>query len=406
MNPTSRRVLAMLAIAMAASFLLCGYESIRSISSSLYIETYGAHRLPIVMALAPVGTVLVIYVYGALLTWFGPHDALVSTSALSAAVILACYFALLVGAAPATGVLYVFREVYIVVVIEQYWSFINSTLGREWAKKLNGPICGIASLGAIAGGLVVKHVAPKVGTENLLILAAASLVPAALFSAIAYRLGGEPKPAPEEVRARHGYLALGLFRSRYLLFLGLLIVATQVVSTVLDLRFSSLVEEALPVKDERTAYLGGFYATLNAVSSSLQFLIVPLVLHLCPLRLVHPCIPLVHLAASAVLLLHPSLRTGAAAYLLFKSLDYSVFRAAKEILYIPLSFDARYRAKSVIDAFGYRFSKGASSGLIAFATLLFGKVPGGTYPLVALASAVAWLLLVLRLTKPRESGGA
>ncbi|MBM4044556.1 MAG: hypothetical protein FJ279_05530 [Planctomycetes bacterium] len=401
---TTRRVASVLAIALAAGFLLCGYEFVRSVSSSLYIGAYGAHRLPIVMALAPVGTVLVIYAYGVLLTWLGPHGALVSTSGLSAAVILACYFSIVSGAAPATGVLYVFREAYIVVIIEQYWSFINSTLGHDDARKLNGPICGIASLGAIAGGLLVKHLAPQRGTEYLLILAAASLVPAAVFSAIAYRLGGEPKPSQEETRARHGHLALGLFRSRYLLCLGLLIIATQVVSTVLDLRFSALVENALPVKDQRTAYLGGFYATLNAVSSSLQFLLVPLVLHLCPLRLVHPCIPLVHLAASAVLLLHPSLRTGAAAYLLFKSLDYSVFRAAKEILYIPLSFDARYRAKSVIDAFGYRFSKGAASGVIALAGLVFGKLPGGTYPLVAMVSAVAWILLVLRLTGPREGG--
>ena len=45
------------------------------------------------------------------------------------------------------------------------------------------------------------------------------------------------------------------------------------------------------------------------------------------------------------------------AFALFKTIDYSTFRAAKEILYIPLSFDARYRAKEVIDVFGYRFGK-------------------------------------------------
>ena len=51
---------------------------------------------------------------------------------------------------------------------------------------------------------------------------------------------------------------------------------------------------------------------------------------------------------------------------MFKALDYSVFKAAKEILYIPLPFAARYRAKEVVDVFGYRLSKGGVSLLIEF----------------------------------------
>ena len=84
---------------------------------------------------------------------------------------------------------------------------------------------------------------------------------------------------------------------------------------------------------------------------------------------------LVHLIAGAALTIAPSLRSGAIAFLLFKALDYSLFRAAKEILYIPLSFDARYRAKQVIDSFGYRFAKGGSAGVITvigFAMLIPG----------------------------------
>ena len=45
----------------------------------------------------------------------------------------------------------------------------------------------------------------------------------------------------------------------------------------------------------------------------------------------------------------------------FKCIDYSLFRAAKELLYIPLSYDAKYRTKGIIDVFAYRFGKGAAS---------------------------------------------
>jgi len=83
-------------------------------------------------------------------------------------------------------------------------------------------------------------------------------------------------------------------------------------------------------------------------------------------------------------------------------LDYSVFRASKEILYIPLSFDARYRAKEVIDAFVYRGAKGALSGIFAVLGSVFGRLPGFFYPGVALGMIVIWGGLGYGLTARQE----
>ncbi|HPT99322.1 MAG TPA: Npt1/Npt2 family nucleotide transporter, partial [Armatimonadota bacterium] len=200
-----------------------------------------------------------------------------------------------------------------------------------------------------------------------------------------------------------GHLALRLFaRSRYLLLLAALIALTQVVSTALDLRFSGLVEEAFPVKDERTAYLGGFYGTLNAVAALLQFVVAPVALRWLPLPMIHLGIPLVHLVTSLLLLASPSLHTGAAAYLLFKGLDYSLFRAGKEILYIPLTFDVRYRAKEVIDAFVYRFSKGALGMLLTGVNAAIGSIPAAVFPAVAALASLIWIPVVFRLTRQPE----
>lgn len=398
-----RQIGSALAIGAAACFLLCGYEFVRSVSASLYIGVYGAERLPVVMTLAPIGTLLMIYGYGCLLSWTGAKGALLLTSLLSALGIVGCYAAIVAGMGPATGVLYVLREAYIVLLVEQYWSFIDSTLGSGEARRLNGPVCGIASLGAVSGGLLVGKLAHVVQSERLLLFAALSLVPAGLLSVLAYHLGGEPKP--EETAAHRGHLPLGLFRKeRMLICLALLIATTQIVSTMLDLRFNMSVADAYPVKDDRTAYMGGFYGMLNGVAAVLQFIVSPLLLAYVPLRLVHFGIPLIHLAAAAALVVHPGLGTSALAYLLFKDLDYSVFRAGKEMLYIPLSFDARYRAKEVIDAFLYRFAKGAASGILQAAKALFGRLPLVTYPIVVIASALFWLGLVDRLTRPTSDG--
>ena len=62
-------------------------------------------------------------------------------------------------------------------------------------------------------------------------------------------------PQSTEQGGRQGHTGLKvLARSRYLVFLFLLILTTQVVSTVLDLRFNGLVEADITDKDMRTAF--------------------------------------------------------------------------------------------------------------------------------------------------------
>lgn len=399
------RLAATAAIALSASFLLCGYEFVRSVSSSLFIDAYGAKNLPIVMVLGPVATLALIYGYGRLLSVAGPRAAILATSAFSALVILGCFVGIRAGLRPATAVLYAFREAYIVLLVEQVWSFINSTVRADEGSKLNGPICGIASLGAIAGGLLVRQYAVAFGSANLLLLAAATFAPTGILAALAYRAGGEPKPDPDEAHGRHGHLGAGtLVRHPVLWRLALLIALTQVVSTVADLQFNRYVAEAMPQKDLRTQWFGGFYATLNIGSAVCQFLVAPLLLAGVAHRTIHRAIPFVHLAMAVAVFLYPGLRSAAACYFVFKVIDYSIFRGVKELLYIPLSFDARYRAKEIIDAFVYRASKGVVSGILAGIGGLIA-LPLATFPAVIAAALLGWLGLATQLTR-RESGAA
>ena len=393
--PIPKRILlAAFAISGAASFLLCGYEFIRAVSTSLFIEAYGASNLPWVMFAVPPSTFLLLYVYGRILSKLGASRALLLTSLLSAVLIGGSYSLLLRGIALATAFIYIFREAYIVLIIEQYWSLVNSTLSSDQARRINGPFCGIASLGAIAGGLLVRQLAEPMGSELLLLFAAGSLFPAALCSGFAYAFAGEPKPSEGEVGGKKGHIGVALFlKSRYLLLIGLLILTTQTVSTVLDLRFNLLVEIEQVNPDERTAFYGSFYAVLNTAALLLQFLAVPLILRFVSLRAAHVGIPVVHLLTCAILIIKPSLWSGATAFLLFKALDYSIFRSGKEIFYIPLSFDARFRVKQIIDTFGYRTAKGGSAGVLALVGL-FTKIPGVAFSVVAMGMAGLWSVLV------------
>ncbi|MFO7535303.1 MAG: hypothetical protein R6X19_06430 [Kiritimatiellia bacterium] len=140
-------------------------------AQSLFVEAYGTDKLPWIMAAAPVGTLLLVYGYGRLLSAVGPRLAILLSTGLSAGVILGCHFAIQAKMAFATAVLYIFREAYIVLLVEQVWSFLNSTLNDSEGRKLNGPVCCIASLGSIAGGLLIAARAESWGSVNLLLAA-------------------------------------------------------------------------------------------------------------------------------------------------------------------------------------------------------------------------------------------
>ncbi|MFT5012616.1 MAG: AAA family ATP:ADP antiporter [Patiriisocius sp.] len=385
-------------MATAAMFTLAGYEFIRSAATVLFKNAYGAENLPLVMAAMPFVVFLGVALYGRILTALGPRRTLIVTSLGSALLIFVCYLLVLNGSKAITPVLYLLKELYIVLLIEQYWSYINSNLSSDGAKKLNGPITGIAGIGGAIGGTLVGITATSWGTENMLLLASLSLIPAVLVSNMTYLKFGEPEPPPGEVTS--GQMGWGLIReNRTLAYLLAIVLISQVVSAVLDIKFQGLLsDEYAGSQDEETAFQGKFWGTLNTSVVVLQFVLVPLLMSFVSLRLIHIIMPLIHLSAITVAIISPSVLTVGIAFFLFKAFDYSLFRASKEVLYVPLGFDERYRAKEIIDVFGYRTGKGASSvGIVMMQKA--GIVMGSLYLPIALIATAAWLALIFPLTR-------
>lgn len=385
-------------IAFAAAFILGGYEFLRSPTNTLYMHAYGKENLPMVMAFIPLSVAAIVYIYARLLSRLGPRRTLFVTSIGSATLIGLSNLAADHGFKEGIALLWLFRNAYVVIIIEQYWSFLNSTLSTNDAKKFNGPICGVASLGAVAAGMIGAQVTKDFGTSNMIYIAAAATLPAALFSDLAYRKCGEPDDFPGIGKNPNGHLGLGEFKKFPVLILILaIIIATQVVAGVLTLAWQGVLHDTFPIADEQTAYSYGFYAWLNGLAAALQFVVAPVVMHFLSPGIVNIIIPIIHVAACAVYLRDPSMQSVSLAYMFFKVIDYSVFRASKEALYIPLPFDARYRAKEVIDVFGYRFSKGFTAGgitLLQQAGFVFLET---SYAALALGACGIWALLAVPL---------
>lgn len=386
-------------MAMTGTLTLAGYELMRSASTVLFKSAYGAQHLPLVMAAMPFVVFAAVWAYGHTLTALGPRRTLLATTLGSSLLICLCYLMLLTGSQAITPVLYLLKEIYIVLLIEQYWSYINSMVSTRTSRRVNGPITGIAGLGSVAGGYAVSATVEHFGTHTMILFGALALIPAAMLGNLAYRLFGEPEnpPAPSTQVSHMGWR--WLVKDRTLLYLLLIVLATQMVAAALDLKFQGILSlEYAGRTDEETAFQGWFFGTLNSVSLALQFLVAPVLLSLVPLRLVHILMPAIHLTAIAFAIAQPSVFSVGLAFLLFKAFDYSVFRAAKEVLYVPLSFDERYRAKEVIDVFGYRSGKGGTSIVITGLQRL-GVTMSDFYLGMAFFAVTAWLALIFPLTR-------
>ncbi len=390
-------------MAAAAFFTLVGYEFIRSPATVLFKNTWGAENLPLVMSAMPVVVFGGVALYGWILSHLGPRRTLLVTSLGSSCFIVACYFGLLTGSKMVTPILFLIKELYIVLLIEQYWSYINSSLTPTTAKKVNGPITGIAGLGGVVGGSVGSLIVGPLGTEAMVLAAALMLIPAAMVSNLTYRLHGEPEAPDTSDESISHHMGWQMFRSNpTLVCLLAIVLSSQVIAAVLDFKFNELLSvEFAGATDMETAFQLRFWGFLNLASIGLQFVIAPLLLSFIALRLVHLMLPLIHFSAIIFAIIEPSVFSVGLAFFLFKAFDYSIFRAAKEILYIPLEFDARYRAKEVIDVFGYRTGKGGSSVLIALAQRA-GVIMGNYYLYIAFFMAAIWLTLVFPLTRQKS----
>ncbi len=391
--------IAVLLSGLSAMFFFCGYEFVRSPVESIFLSYWDATAKPYAVAFVPLMMAAIIFGYGIMLSKLGAKKSMLASMVLSAAVLLLSWLFLDKAGKWLVFLVLIFKESYVVIISEQYWSFINSTLKDSESRIFNGPVAGLAAVGPLLGGFIIARYASSIGTDYFLLFAALSIIPAFILAKMAYERGGEPKPSEEEKGGKKGHLHLSvIWEHKTVLFIALIIFSTQVVATLLDFRWSQLVQGAISSKDTRTAYFGLFWMKVNLFSAVMQFLITPILLHHISRRIILMVIPAVHLTACMVLVFVPSLAVASFAFFMFKGLDYSLFRATKETLYIPLPYDVRYRAKQVADAFMYRFAKGSTATALSVFGLYGIAVLPAIYPGVAALFAALWLVLSYPLT--------
>jgi len=387
----------------AATLALMGYEMVRSAASSIFLAHYPASRLPVALMLMPVAMIVLTFAVSWLLRRFGPSASYSITLIVSGLVLAAAAFAVRRGITGGAFALYIFGEAYIVLIVEQSWAFINSQFSTDDGKRWNGIIIATTTVGSVIGGLLTGALSVWIGSELVVICAAALTAVGAVLSRRAFRLAGpERTTADRQPERLTDHFAWDLLRSDPTLGrLALIVIASQSISVLFYIAFLSSLQTAIPLQEPRTSFLGFFNGAVNAVAFALQLGLCPWLLRRFQVRHILAAVPLLYGAAALGGVFAPLLLVLGAAYFISKTVDYSVFRAAKEVLYVPLPFTARYRGKLTIDALIYRSTKGVASALLSLGGLAAGVLPLRLYPLLAVFFGGFWNRISLGLPEPK-----
>ncbi len=389
----------------AATLALMGYEMVRSAASSIFLAHHPGSRLTEALILVPPAMIVLTFAVSWLLRRVGPSATYGLTLVVSALLLAGAALAARGGVPGSAFALYVFAQAYIVLIVEQSWAFINSLFKTDDGKRWNGIIIAVTTAGSVTGGLLTGLLSERIGSELIVVGAAALTAAAALLSRRAFRKAGPERTAADRQPERLAdHFAWDLLRSDPTLGrLALIVVASQSISVLFDISFHRSLQAAMPLQEPRTAFLGYFWGGVNAVAFVLQLGLCSRLLRRFPVRIILAAIPLLYGAAALVGVFWPILPVLGAALFLSKTVDYSVFRASKEVLYVPLPFTARYRGKLTIDALIYRSTKGVASGLLSLAGLVAGVLPMRLYPLLAVVLGGFWNRISLGIPEPKPS---
>jgi AAA family ATP:ADP antiporter len=386
----------LLGLAALIFVILASYAVARPATESLFLETNGAESLPWAWLGVGVGSVAVVTLYN---RWAAATDLVKifgAVSGISALVLVAILLALEANVGGTSWALYLWKDLYIVVLIEIFWSFANCTVPKDRAKWWYGMFCVLGSLGGMAGNLGVGWLASEWSTAQSLWAVVPLLTIGGVGGfALSHFTGVTGRPKTPPAGLADGFRVLQ--RSRKLWLLMGLIATTQIVITLIDYQFNVAIERFYTDIDARTAAIGQVYASIDMVAIGLQLGTGP-ILRWFGVPLVLLSIPALLGVAVAGYALVPRYAAIAAAKVASKAFDYSLFRAAKEILYIPLDRAERTQGKAFVDMMSYRMAKGATS-LMLLGLVALGQPQAALW--LTLVCIGVWVWITIRLNRNR-----
>jgi AAA family ATP:ADP antiporter len=387
--------------------IIMALYQLKPASRSLLLDGHTTTILPYVWIGSAIVLLVAVSLYHRLLERFQRLHVVYGTCLLFIALLLLFRLWLGFRGEVASLAFYIFVDVLGVVLVEQFWSLTDSIHSTHEGKRWYGLVGTGGLVGGMVGGgaaaLIIAYT--PLQTPDLLLIAAGIIgMIIALTWLMAYlNLYRTPENEAIPTAPKAGNWRT-LTRSRYLVLIAATLLLAQLVSPLVEYQFLGVIEVLYPSREPRTEALSVFFSIMGGVAIAVNLIITPLVLRFLGVLGGLLIQPLVLSASAWGFIFSPGLLSAATMKISDRGLSYSINRAAKELLYIPVDPVLIYEAKAWIDMFGYRIFKVAGSMLILLLTQWTTLLKGtADLSLVVIVGCTAWLLVLLVLYREYQT---
>ena len=303
-------------------------------------------------------------------------------------------------------VFFIWLSVFNLFVVSVFWSFMTDLFANEQAKRVFGLIAAGGTLGAIAGPLFTATLVQQIGMGRMLLVSAGLLALAVIcigrlirWQETAGPTGGLDKAGMQAIeRPLDGGILDGVrlvFRSPYLIGICALILLYATLSTFLYFQQAQIIKDAFADSETRTAVFAGIDLAVNALTLFLQIFVTGRLVKWLGLGMTLALIPLLLSTGFLALALLPILPVLVTVQVFRRAGNYAIMRPAREMLYVVLSREEKYKAKNLIDTVIYRGGDAASSWVYA---AMRGLGLGlSTIAWIAVPLSLLWAWIALQL---------
>jgi len=308
-------------------------------------------------------------------------------------------------------VFFVWANVFIMVLMTQFWILVNDVFNPREAKRLIGFLVSGGILGGIVGGLLAGVLATYI-PDYLLYIAGGILILNIGVAASIFRWRQKTSPPPTRVETddvqksgkieKVGFLDCfkTVRKTYYLKLLAALVTITWIVSTFVDFQYNIVIEREV-TQTFYISFFGYFNSALLIVPFFVQLLMTSNIIKRLGIRLTLLVYPLILLLFSFGIAAFPTILFALSIKGSDKSLSFSLNQSVRELLYIPISPEVKYKAKIFIDMFLNRVGKGIGALLL----MIFVWVPTAQILRIRIVSIMSivfillWVGLNLRVSK-------
>ncbi len=312
---------------------------------------------------------------------------------------------------------FIWASVFNLFIVSVFWSFMADIFSNAQAKRLFSVIAAGGTAGALAGPALTALLVRSLGPINLLLFSAAFLAWGVLciHRLTAWRRASNATaaaPAGRSVsggrqssaeRPLGGSILAGVrlvFQSSYLIGICLLMLLFTTLATFLYFHQANIVEAHYSDPAQRTALFAGMDFAVNALALISQLFLTSRLVTRFGLRWALALVPLLLTLGFIVLSALPTLGVIVAVQILRRAGNYAVMRPAREMLYVVVSKEEKYKAKNFIDTVVYRGGDAVSAWIYAGMQSLGFSAAGISLAAVPLAWLWAWTSF--RLGKRQE----